>query len=311
MNALYRVEKASSLRVFAWVAAVALEAFRPQFPKMVRIETTNHCNANCGFCPRASMGREKGFMDQGLYEKIIDQCSEGGCSVLHLHNFGEPLLDKQLPQRIRFAKDKGIGFVKIFTNGSLLCDSTAEALLNSGLDEIKISMDGADAVEFNRLRSGLDHGRILQNIKDFRKMRDLNGFKHPIITATCVQTSDRKKTREMLRGVVDRLVFADLHNWGGEGGLSRKRTIRQPCARLWQTFTILFTGDVALCCMDYAGKVILGHCSHEKIANIWEGPLYRNVRKKHRDSEQRELSVCNECSMSFFPPTLSIYRSNG
>jgi MoaA/NifB/PqqE/SkfB family radical SAM enzyme len=157
------------LRLLAWAAAMAMETFRSEFPKVVRIETTNHCNARCTFCPRASMDRKKGFMAQELFGKIVAECVGRGVSVLHLHNFGEPLMDIRLPQRIRFAKDRGIASIKIFSNGSLLCNGLAEELLNSGLDEIKISMDGANALEFNRLRKGPDHARIIENVRSFKR----------------------------------------------------------------------------------------------------------------------------------------------
>jgi MoaA/NifB/PqqE/SkfB family radical SAM enzyme len=104
MDAAGKVEPMGGFRFLAWTAAVIMEVSRSKFPKVVRIETTNHCNARCTFCLRASMGREKGFMAQDLHEKIVNECAEGGCSVLHVHNFGEPLLE----ERIRFAKEKGI-----------------------------------------------------------------------------------------------------------------------------------------------------------------------------------------------------------
>ena len=294
----------------AWGAATIMDTFCSSFPKVVRIETTNRCNAHCTFCPRASMGREKGFMAWGLYTKIVTECAEAGCSVLHVHNFGEPLIDRRLSKRIRYAKNTGIGRIKIFTNGALLRGDVATEILESGLDEIKISMDGASPVEFNKLRKGLDHVTVLENVKAFKQMRDLRGHKRPIITATCVATSSRKKTREMLGDVVDRVIFADFHNWGGKRRLIKKRLVRQPCARLWQSFTILHTGEVALCCMDYAGKVILGHCGRQKIAEIWANHSYRQMRKLHRNSEQRRIEICNECSMSFFPPTLTSYEND-
>jgi len=50
----------------------------------------------------------------------------------------------------------------------------------------------------------------------------------------------------MLKDVADRVIFADLHNWGREGKRLKKQRIGQPCARLWKPFTILHTGEVAL-----------------------------------------------------------------
>ena len=74
--------------VFDWI--------RPGFPETVRVETTNACNARCVICPHQSMERAVQRMDDPLYERIVDECAEGGCREMHLHNFGEPLLDRHL-----------------------------------------------------------------------------------------------------------------------------------------------------------------------------------------------------------------------
>lgn len=297
-------------RMAAWTAAVFLELFRRPFPKIVRIETTNHCNARCIFCPHDTMDRTPGFMDEALYERIIGECALHPNVLLHLHNCGEPLMDERLPRMIRHAKKKGVGFVKVFSNGSLLQGDMAENLLSSGLNEIKISIDGANPMEFSRVRRGLDHTRIIENVKRFKQMRDSGNRDLPRITATCVLTSSRRASRAMLQDAVDNVVFGDIHNWGGESPPPKSKAIRQPCSRLWQTFTVLYTGEVALCHMDHAGKSILGHSRKQTICEIWNSPPYQRMRNLHRDSRQQWIRLCNNCSMSFFPPTFSYCVKN-
>ena len=293
--------KLSPLPLVSALMADAMELRRSKFPKVVRIETTNHCNAACTFCPRESIGRDKTFMDQELYEKIIDECGANGCRVVHLHNFGEPLLDKRLPDRIRLAKERGIPKVKIFCNGALLRGKIAERLLESGLDEIKVSIDGANAQEFNQLRIGLDHASVVDNTRNFKRMRDEeNGGKGPRIVAACTVTSKKKDTQRLLDDVVDGVDYARLHNWGGGRRIFGDRKYRKPCDRLWRTFTILVNGDVALCCLDFSGKEILGNCREDTITDIWQSEGYRKLRFLDRTSRQDEISVCNNCSKCYF-----------
>ncbi|MFQ5893440.1 MAG: hypothetical protein ACE5H5_03925, partial [Nitrospinota bacterium] len=73
----------------------------PWPPEIVKIETTNHCNAVCVYCPRDAMTRPKGLIDEAIFRKLVDECAAEGVKSLHLQNFGEPLLDKMLPDRIR------------------------------------------------------------------------------------------------------------------------------------------------------------------------------------------------------------------
>ncbi len=282
------------------VMADAMSLYRRKFPRTVRVETTNHCQADCSFCPRSTIGRAKSFMKQDLFEKIARECAAGGCNLMHLHGFGEPLLDKQLPERIKFCKDLGIPRVKIFTNGDLLRGEMAERLLASGVDEIKISIDGADSGEFNLLRVGLNHGKVLENVKAFRALRDKAGVNVPTIVAATCQTSNREQTEVMLAGVVDHIDFTHIHNWGGAIGQYTGKRLRKPCDRLWRTLTVLVNGDVALCCIDYSGKEILGNVTDATLQEVWNNERYRHLRKLHRDSRQEEISVCNDCSKCFF-----------
>jgi len=279
-----------------------LERTRPDFPPLVRIETTNHCNADCVFCPRASMGRAKTFMSDALFRMIIDQCATVPATVVHLHNFGEPLLDKRLPQRIAHARVKGLSRLRLFTNGALLRGPMAEGLLDAGLEEIKVSIDGADRGEFNRLRVGLELDHILANLRRFKAMRDAGGHKGPRIVATCTLTSDRRRTRQLLADAVDRVLFTDYHNWAGDAAFSRRLRLRQPCERLWRTFTILADGNVALCHADHSGRTLLGNCLDQTIRQIWNSERHAGMRALHRASRQAEMELCRGCSMSFVQP---------
>ena len=289
------------LKVGARVVGSMLDLLKGPFPMTVRIETTNHCNAACTFCPRESIGRPKGFMSEDLFRKIVDECATEGTSVLHLHNFGEPLMDKQLPERIAYAKTKGIARVKIYCNGAFLKGKMAEGLIQSGLDEIKISIDGADADEFNRLRIGLNHETVLDHVRAFRELRDrISVTQLTTIIAACSQTTNREQTKAMLVDVVDRIDFAKLHNWAGsKSWLLGEKQVRKPCDRLWRTFTILVNGDVALCCLDYSGKEILGNVAKQTIRSIWNNARYRELRERHRKSQQDQIELCRNCSKSY------------
>jgi len=282
------------------VIGATYDAILGGFPPTVRIETTNRCNARCTICPHSRMERESGTMDDELYRSLVDECAARGCNTLHLHNFGEPLLDPDLPERIAYAKGKGIGKVKIFTNGSLLSGSRAQALLESGLDEIKVSIDGADGEEFESIRLGLRYNRVVSNVDAFVRLRNEKNRTRPRVTVACCSTSNREQSQDRLGAVVDEYDFTRIHNWGDQDESGRRR-IRKPCSRVWRTFTVLWNGDVALCCLDYDGKVILGNLTQDgSIAKVWKNSRYRDVRAHHRSAEQDRISICEHCSKSFF-----------
>lgn len=275
------------------------------FPDMMQIETTNACNAKCRICPHKNMQRPVVHMDDDMYYKIIDECAENKCGNVHLHNFGEPLLDKNLAKRVYYAKNKGLKRVKIFSNGSLITAQKALDLINAGLDEIKISFDGATKEEFEKIRFPLKFDEVTKNIRELIRLRDEH--KSPLkIKVTCCSTSDKSETMKMLQNGADEFSFSKIHNWSGdepidEKEISDKRTgIRKPCSRVWRTFTVLANGDVALCCLDYEGSVILGNVRETSISDIWHNRIYHKIRLFHKNNTQHEIRICDKCTKSFW-----------
>ena len=263
------------------------------------MECTNACNAQCTICPHKGMTRKVEFMSDTLYEQIIRECVENSCKVLHLHNFGEPLLDKKLEQRIKHAKSSGIQRVKIFSNGSLLTEDRIRGLIESGLDEIKVSFDGATAEEFESIRTPLKYDDVVKNIRGLVRLRNELRSSMKIFVACC-STQDRSETMNLIASEVDGFAFGKIHNWAdGELTTSLSR-IRKPCVRVWNTFTILANGDVALCCLDHDGRVILGHLDDKtSIRSIFASAEYERIRKLHSTALQEHIPLCANCTKCF------------
>lgn len=275
------------------------DATRGSFPAVVRVETTNACNARCVICPHQQMNRPVRQMDGALFRRIVDECAAERCGEIHLHNFGEPLLDKHLEERVRYAKEKGIAKVKIFSNGSLLVPERVRRLIEAGLDEIKISFDGATREEFESIRRPLKFDRVVGNVEQLVRIRNELGSGMKIGVACC-STTDREATMQALSKLVDDFSFGKVHNWASEGSPAGRSPIRKPCARLWRTFTILAGGEVALCCLDYDGQCLLGWLdSTTTIRDIFDSPACREVRRRHREARQAEIGLCAGCSKSF------------
>ena len=275
---------------------------RGLFPAVVRIETTNACNAWCVICPHRQMRRQVRQMDEALYTRVIDECAANHCREIHLHNFGEPLLDKRLEEWVRCAKQKGIVKVTIYSNGSLLWPERARGLVKAGLDEIRISFDGATREEFESIRRPLEFERVVANVRSLVAIR--NELGSPMkVGVVCCSTSDRRGTMRALEGIVDYFIFGRVHNWanwGSESFSSGCGKNRKPCPRLWRTFTVLASGDVALCCLDYDGQFLLGRIDENtSIRDVFDSRPYREARRRHREARQADIALCAQCTMSF------------
>ena len=291
------------------------------FPSRIYIENTNYCNANCIMCPRDKMTRKPGFMSFGLYHKLIKEIAKHKHEVerLHLHNFGEPLLDNQLPDKIKLAKSHGITHTYIVTNGSLLTSTMSKRIIKSGLDEIKISFYGIDAPSYNSTMKNLNFNDTLKNIKEFISVRKKMRADKPMLIFQFIPQLAKKATANKFRALFsrhidkkigDRLNFYWLHNFGGGKTYNRfYHGITSICSFPWNTFVVLYTGDVTTCCLDYDGKQIMGNVRENSIKSVWNGKKLVNARNDFNNLRIEKYPCCSKCENTHARINNSLYIS--
>ena len=137
----------------------------------MQIESTNICNAKCVFCPRDDMERKQGVMDMALFRKVADECAALGITHVRMHNYGEAFVDRQLVEKVRYAKSIGIAEVGLISNGSLITEAAARGMVEAGLDAINISVDAAGKEVFEKTRVGLKYDKVVANIERLLRIR--------------------------------------------------------------------------------------------------------------------------------------------
>jgi len=118
-------------------------------PKSIEIGITNVCNADCIMCPHRHL-KKMGFMNMGLYKKIVDDAVSCGMEKVSLSFFGEAMLDKDLEARIKYAKNKGLG-VSFFTNASKMDESKSKMLIKNKVDNISVSLDSPNKETYEKI----------------------------------------------------------------------------------------------------------------------------------------------------------------
>src|SRR5262245_62096062 len=149
-------------------------------PVCVYLETTNRCNLLCTTCPRTYAELEPpADMSWQLFNSIVDQIPDLQRAVLH--GVGEPMLVKNLPRMVRYLKDRGT-YVLFNTNGTVLNEKNGRALIDAGLDELRVSLDAANAKSFLAIRGKNYFARILRNVRAFRNLQDRDGADRPRVS---------------------------------------------------------------------------------------------------------------------------------
>src|SRR3954452_11471416 len=190
----------------------------PGLPEIVQIESTNICNAKCVFCPRDDMHRRQGVMSFELFRKIVDECADLGITHVRVHNYGEPFMDRLLVDKVRYAKSKGIKEVGMISNGSLITENVARAMVDTWLDAINISVDAAGKEVFDATRLGLNYDKVIANIERLLEIRKELGKTRPKLILSFVRQNnslDEQAFIEHWRKVADKIHITDLHNWAG------------------------------------------------------------------------------------------------
>jgi MoaA/NifB/PqqE/SkfB family radical SAM enzyme len=149
------------------VADTGPVASRP--PVCLYLEVTNRCNLLCTTCPRTYEELEPpADMSWDLFTRIVDQVP--GIARVVLHGIGEPMMVRELPRMVRHLKDRG-AYVLFNTNGTLLTTRKGRELCESGLDELRVSLDAADPKTYIEVRGKNFFARILRNVRAFTEMQ--------------------------------------------------------------------------------------------------------------------------------------------
>ncbi len=140
-----------------------------QEPVCLYLETTNRCNLLCTTCPRTYEDLEpEADMSWELFTSLIDQYPNIARVVLH--GIGEPMLVKDIAQRVKYLKDRNV-YVLFNTNGTLLTEANGRALIEAGLDELRVSLDAAESGVFQMVRGKDFFDKIVANVRNFTRLQ--------------------------------------------------------------------------------------------------------------------------------------------
>jgi len=152
------------------------------YPVLAVIDPTLFCNLRCPNCPTGlRLGlRPPVAISEELFRSIIDEIGDY-LLELWLYNWGEPLLHKQTPELIKYAKQKEMKVI-IHTNLSMrLTDEYVESLVKSGLDELVVSLDGATEETYSRYRRGGDISLVRENMMRIQSAKRAAAIQTPTV----------------------------------------------------------------------------------------------------------------------------------
>jgi radical SAM protein with 4Fe4S-binding SPASM domain len=277
-----------------------------QFPAEIQIETNTACNATCVMCPYPEVSKEMkpGRMDAQLYEKILGECATEP-AVWRLEPFlnNEPFTDVRMVDWIAMAKQRvPHAMVTVTTNGSLVTPKITDRLINSGLDAIWFSFNGATKETYEQIM-GLSFDQVKKNIDYLLDKRppSLRVYTNMIDTVPMRGEIADNVAYWQSRGVqsgsspfVNRA--GNVRNFDQLNYRAHSAQPARLCELLYRKMYIGYNGDVLLCCMDWRRRVVLGNVRERSLREIWLGDRYQHYRQLHEEGRVNELELCSTCS---------------
>lgn len=286
------------------------------YPYTLVIDPTNICNLRCPLCPtwQDLKARPKGKMDLQTFSALLDEVGPY-LFALTLCNWGEPLLNPELPKMIENAK-KFNAVVGLSTNLNHLPDETAKRIVDSGIDIIVISLDGVTQESYSRYRRGGNIETVFRNIEELNSYRKNNTAsplliwqflvnKHNEHEIPLAQEMARKMGllfqpspmrtamgKELLLPLYERVK--EMKDWLPDNPAYSKydheikpetRTNQATCKWLWNSTVVNWDGSISPCCGIFQKEWDFQVCyndSGEKALTLhqaWNSHRYKLARK--------------------------------
>ncbi len=272
-------------------------------PVEISVETTTKCNLRCPMCTREQLVPSLSNMDLELFKRIIDQ-GEKYLELVVPMNLGEPLMNPQIYEIIRYCKNKGMN-VLISTNGTLLNESNSRKLLESGVDYLIFSFDGASKEIYEKYRAGAEFEKVRANLLSFFRMkREMKSRTHCVIQMVILKDNqgEIKAFRDMWEAEGVEVRLKPNLVLGEEFSIPRTlednpAALKKPCFHLWRgSFVVRVDGIVFPCCWSY-NSLPVGDLKTQSLDEIWNSPEMVALRKKHVDGSAHQIPTCRNCSL--------------
>ena len=287
-------------------------------PYLIFLDPSNICNFKCKFCPTGDRKLAKKFRKPALLQlddakRIIDDLSQfpDPIKTLRLYKDGEPLLNQELPEIIRYAKSTGrFQHIDTTTNGSLLTEELSNKLAESGLSKIFISIEGLNE------RAYQDFSGYKINLPSF--LANIEYLYH----VSRGKMEIHIKMTENNPGIDRHVFFYDMYGdicdyisiehtapcWPGFDvpsvdqnldiyGYSLPAEAVKVCPYIFYSLTINSIGSVSICFLDWKHQGLLGWYIGEEtsIQDIWNGKQLKSFRRRMLEGKRDQIGLCKNC----------------
>lgn len=263
----------------------------------MEITTQVGCRVSCTYCPQSTF--VKRFAERSKQRKmsfdLFAQCLDKMPSEVRIHFTGmsEPFLNPDCIRMIQYAHDKGHE-IMVSTTVVGLTQEIIETLKSLSIAPFVVHLPSAEG--FEKIVVDDDYVALIRSLleSDIVNEWHCHGTLHPALEA-----------------VVGEVPYVPARQRAGNARLTdapapvtKKGHIR--CTRGLNHNVLLPNGDVALCCVDYGLRHVLGNLVEDDYEALFKGPGFASVRRGLRRSSPP--SLCRVCEHAVETGVLHLAR---
>ena len=278
---------------------------------------TTYCNFKCAYCGHslghAEMKRQYDFQPEHMtmetYEKTVEQLAEfpQKLKLLSLTGQGEPLLNPHIADMVRLAREKGIAErIEIISNASMLRPALADALIDAGLDTLRVSLQGLSSEKYATIcKARVNFEELLENLRYFYAHRGKTKLFLKVMDVALEEGED-EKFYALFSDMTDRMYIEHMlpaydgveltqgmkieHDRYG----TKTEGIRKVCPLAFYMLGVFPNGDVEPCDTIYK-PVVLGNVHEMRILDMWHGEKLREFCQLQLAGRREENKRCAHC----------------
>lgn len=295
------------------------------------VEVFGGCNYTCQMCPQGNPGRDTSFtrkMPLSLFESILDQIVElGNNPVIQLEGSGEATMAKDLDLYVQACTDRGLRSY-LYTNGFRMYGSFMQKVIDAGLDFVRFSMIGYDLDTYRQWMDTNQFEWIIKNIRETKSYVEQSQSQCQISSYHLILDPDRTEyeIQQYRANIIDALGITGYiwkqHNWSGNLDAAYERQgKRRTCGRPFANEITIragglpgHNGAVTPCCQTMGppneSKSVLGHLDEESLVDVWNGELYEELRRAHREEDFDSIEYCKNCDFLIDDPEVLVWSND-
>ena len=305
------------------------------FPTKITIETGNVCNLRCPLCPTGTSETKvpKGMLTLERFKHIIHQLGPT-TETLDFFDWGEPFLNKDLLAMVRYAKER-YRQIRIVISSNLniphCSKEKVKEIVQSGLDHLIMSVDGATQSVYEQYRVGGNLSDVLRTMRWFAESKQALRMRAPTLVWNYLVFRHNEHEVEMARRMAAEIgveftaspmrtdcgeeIFLPMEErlkrdgmWIPENPIysqySHEALSRRinDCTKPWKTVAINWDGYVVPCGSIYDCRTYnYGNIFEQSFTDIWNGAPYRAARRALASRQTGTGTVCETCKHNGFP----------